>query len=144
MSDYENAHIVSWMKCGNFEVSSPDWPASHAGTTVVWSEPQYGEIVVIGYFIVYFEEPGSLTIAPHPLYNTVRLLDSNGVFDDVTEVGLAGFGGTPGFNPTGPQAVKPVTWGKIKAQYLSRTSATGAGLARAAGPLRSRPSPSRR
>jgi len=120
-----NANAIyqaAWTGCGSLEVQGTGWPASGSGNTVVWTSPQAGETILVGYFTAKkYLGYGSTDFAliAHPLYGTARVTDGSN-FDDLRYPAVANLEGNGGFNPPclfEEVNVKPTTWGNIKNLY---------------------------
>lgn len=114
-------YLPAWTHCGSLEVNGTGWPAPGSGNTVVWTSPQAGETVLVGYFTMqkYAGYPSyDWTLGAHPLYGTARVVDGASQFDDLRYPAVANLMGVGGHNPEcGFTAVKPTTWGNIKNLY---------------------------
>ena len=113
----EALEVISWTHCGYLEVPTPGWPASGAGTTVVWSPSLLQPNVLVGWFRVNVTmglPPAAYEFrgAPHPMYDEARVVSPQGDFDTLW---LDSFSVADFYNPAVP--VRPETWGRIKAQY---------------------------
>jgi hypothetical protein len=114
-------YLPAWTHCGSLEVNGIGWPQPNTGTTVVWTSPQAGYTVLVGYFTVtkYAGYPASSydwALGAHPLYGTARVTDGSS-FDELRYPAIANLMGIGGSNPCGPDPVLPTTWGQIKEQY---------------------------
>lgn len=61
--------IVAFGSCGDFELSTADWPAPFEGTAVTWSTAQTTQLTEVYWFAAYnYYDPNSnmLGLAPHP------------------------------------------------------------------------------
>ena len=111
-----------WMHCGALEVQQTGWPAPNTGTTVVWTAPQAGETVLVGYFTLrkyagYALRAYDFVLGAHPLYGVARAVDIAANFDELRIPGIVNLAGSGGYNCSWGTAVQPATWGHIKAQY---------------------------
>lgn len=114
-------YLPAWTNCGSLEVNGTGWPQPNTGNTVVWTSPQAGYTVLVGYFTVakYAGYPTSSydwVLGPHPLYGTARVTDGS-QFDDLRYPAVANLMGIGGGIPCGIDPVLPATWGQIKEQY---------------------------
>jgi hypothetical protein len=118
-------YLPAWTHCGSLEVNGTNWPQPGSGNTVVWTSPQAGETVLVGYFTMakysagYTAADHNFTLGAHPLYGTARVTDGSN-FDDLRYPAVANLSGDAdlGRNPDcAPISVRPTTWGNIKNLY---------------------------
>ena len=124
--DYDPAALRSpiWAHCGSLEVNGAGWPAPGTGNTVVWTAPQSGETVLVGYFTVlrysgYAESAYEFTLGAHPAFGTARVMDGAAQFDVLRYPAVANLAGGWGDNVwcSCADPVEPTSWGRVKALY---------------------------
>jgi hypothetical protein len=126
-----NVAIYNWTLCGNLQFPDGLWPASGGSNLITWtlancnndrSEPGVPRTVIAigGYFYMGAYGPSQMSVIPRPVSGRAKVADCSSREDDFTfavpsHLGVAGFGGAPGYNPCGaPTAVAPSTWSKVK------------------------------
>jgi hypothetical protein len=114
---------VAWNKCGDLEVATtePLWPASGSGNSMVWTEPEIGNVVLAGWFrVTTYAGYGamSMQLGQHPTFAACRVLDGGSNLDDLKYPATGTLDGAVGSNPNCvPTSVQTTTWGAIKSQY---------------------------
>jgi hypothetical protein len=109
--------IISWVDCGLYEWAQDDWPQANSGNLITWhqdSDCQKKNPVVVGFFDIEVHSPDQLKIIPRPADGkaalaTCGIKSTSAAVDRVTDLreenlGWAGFGGKPGYNPWNPEA----------------------------------------
>jgi len=114
-----------WNGCGvpYFVYPTETWPASGSGISVVWTTPQTGFVVLVGWLevnVLTGYGPALFYLGDHP-QRPAQVLDGNLNVDLLIGPSAVSHNGAPGWNqgcnPGDPVQVKPVTWSRIKAQY---------------------------
>jgi len=123
--------VYNWVPCSNLQFPDPIWPLSGGSNLLTWttfnckttrSEPGVPRTVIAvgGYFYMGAYGPSQMVVIPRPVSGRAKVASCQSVEDDITfsiptHLGVAGFGGSPGYNPCGaPTAVAPTTWSGIK------------------------------
>lgn len=115
--------VLGWQSCADTQVGV-GWPASGSGLTINWTpencqrrlsgsgDPFFdGGVAVVGYFYCSAEPIGQLVLTPHPSDGAASVIDCTGTIDSFLGVplrlGVAGFGGAPGYNPCATPHLNP-------------------------------------
>ncbi len=80
--------------CGDFELSTSDWPESGEGTAITFSEAQTETVVDLYWFVAYnyYANPNSLDLIAHPSQGANFADDSiPAVLDPIVALGSFGF-----------------------------------------------------
>lgn len=101
--DYSAGVFVGqWQSCGDFELTTPNWPsASGEGTSVTWNEARTERLVPIYGFAgySYYADPAHFCVGPHPTQGGYFGDDSTpALLDPIVDFGCLGFG-TEGYLP---------------------------------------------
>jgi hypothetical protein len=131
--DYPAAvQVYNWALCADLQFPFGGWPASGSSNLLTWitttncqidqSEPGVPRSVIAvgGYFYMGAYAPSQMSIIPRPVSGSAKVADCDSAEDDLTflvpsHLGVAGFGGAPGYNPCGaPTPVQQSTWSGIK------------------------------
>jgi hypothetical protein len=123
--EYNSTSVVikGWTSCGSFATPTANWPESRSGVSVIWTTPESGMTVLVGWFrLSTYAGYGamSLRLGEHPLY-PARVLDPSSNLDELRAPAYLTWDGSPGGNPeTGfccEEPIEPTTWGRVKSQY---------------------------
>jgi hypothetical protein len=130
--------VFGWIRCADLEFADGIWPGPGGSDLLTWttgppnglgahchhtrSEPAVPRTVIAigGYFYMGAYAPSQMFVTPRPVSGRAKVADCNSREDDLTfaspsHLGIAGFGGAPGYNPCGaPTPVTPSTWSGIK------------------------------
>lgn len=130
--------MLSWTPCAVMEFPQPAWPASGTGNTITWGTAgcRVTDVAVGGYFYLAAYSPAALSLTNHPAVGAAKVANCRGSESTVdltlnaTQLGWISFGGAAkglarlGCNSgvracveNAPVAVKPMTWGGIKALF---------------------------
>ncbi len=133
----DGIRIWNWTLCADLQFTGDNWPDPGTGNTITWDKDnncQTGELASAGFFYLTAYAPSVMEIAPWPNSGLVKAANCAGaevVLDEVLDVdgvgwlslggaarGLDSDGCNPALEPcSGPVAVEPVTWGKLKTTY---------------------------
>lgn len=88
--------IIDQTPCGDLEIPDPQWPNSHTGTAVAWTDTQRQDLIPVYSFGAYSTSSAELRLIPHPTQGAV-------VADDTvpSEVDTLACLGTFGFDVPG-------------------------------------------
>ncbi|MEZ4650924.1 MAG: hypothetical protein R3E97_19500 [Candidatus Eisenbacteria bacterium] len=86
--------LQAWGPCGDFELSTPDWPAAGEGTAVTWGTAETGTLTEVYWFAgyVYSFDSATFDLIPHPTQGAFFADDdvpSN--LDPIAALGYFGF-----------------------------------------------------
>ena len=102
--DYDDSAILvgAYESCGDFELSTSDWPLPGSGDAVTWVEAQTTQVVRVYVFggYEYYGLDTSFDLVPHPILGADFADDdipSN--LDPIADFGRLGFNGNPGYLP---------------------------------------------
>jgi hypothetical protein len=132
----DGIRVFSWQSCAESALTGEHWPEAGSGITLTWGEHcRTSALSMGGYFYVAAYSPAVMSVTPFPGKASVSFADcSNREGDfaplDIHRVGWLSMGGAAmglnadGCNPllgpcSGPTAVKPTTWGRLKTKFTN-------------------------
>ncbi len=86
--------IVDWGACGDFELSTAQWPMSGEGTAVTWNTAQTSHLTEAYWFAAYssYGSVDRLSLVPHPTQGALFADDSvPALLDPIAALGALGF-----------------------------------------------------
>ena len=95
--DPDKFQIAGWETCGDFQLTTGNWPDPESGNTVTWNEAQTGHLTEVGCFLGYcygsVSDATQFDLTAHPTLGGVFGDDSvPSVLDPITDYGRLGFG----------------------------------------------------
>lgn len=108
---------ISFVSCSDIAVGEVVQPGD--GIVQTWSECRTGNLTLTGYGRIDATGPGLIEVVAHPEFGGPKVVTCRyGSYDAIMSF-KGGVCGAVGDEPcpTGPQDVRPVTWGAIKAMF---------------------------
>lgn len=124
--------VYNWTACGDLQFPYTGWPGPGGSNLITWDADhhcqntpseelvKYSVIAVGGYFYMGVYGPAQMFIIPRPVSGYAKVADCEAREDVISNyvpshLGVAGWGGLPGYNPCGaPTPVNKTTWGGVK------------------------------
>jgi len=100
--DANQTFISAIESCGDFELSTDDWPSPLSGTAVTWTAPELDHLIPVYAFAGYhyYATDLSFDLTPHPTQGSVFADDAVPAnIDPIVALGSLGFNDNPGSAP---------------------------------------------